>query len=77
MQVPFRLVVCMLVAGVQVCALCGPSPALTEVEHASLQCWKGAVDVLRAAEQCCPRNFPPSIQLDTGVMGYVDILWKD
>ncbi|KAJ9583086.1 hypothetical protein L9F63_022575 [Diploptera punctata] len=67
--VPFRLVVCMLMAGVQVCALCGPSPTLTEVEHASLQCWKGAVDVLRAAEQCHPRNFSSSIQLDTGVMG--------
>ncbi|PSN41040.1 Protein fuzzy [Blattella germanica] len=67
--VPFRLVVCTLVAGVQVCALCGPSPSLTEVEHVSLQCWKTAIDILRAADQCCPRNFPPSVQLDTGVMG--------
>ncbi|GFG29756.1 hypothetical protein Cfor_03331 [Coptotermes formosanus] len=67
--VPFRLVVCGLVGGIQICALCGPTPSLTEVEHVSIQCWKGAVDTLRAAEQCFPRNFPPSIQLDTGVMG--------
>ncbi|PNF23702.1 fuzzy-like protein [Cryptotermes secundus] len=67
--VPFRLVACGLVGGIQICALCGPSPPLTEVEHVSIQCWKGAIDVLRAAEQCFPRNFPPSIQLDNGVMG--------
>ncbi|XP_069685331.1 protein fuzzy homolog isoform X2 [Periplaneta americana] len=72
--VPFRLVVCGLVGGIQICALCGPSPPLTEIEHVSIQCWKGAIDILRAAEQCCPRNFPPSIQLDTGVMG---LLWVD
>jgi hypothetical protein len=67
--VPFRLVVCGLVGGIQICALCGPTPSLTEVEHVSVQCWKGAIDTVRAAEQCFPRNFPPSIQLDTGVMG--------
>lgn len=69
LQVPFRLVVCGLTGGIQICALCGPSPPLMEVEYVSIQCWKGAIDILRAAEQCFPRNFPPSIQLDTGVMG--------
>ncbi|XP_021921650.1 protein fuzzy homolog isoform X2 [Zootermopsis nevadensis] len=67
--VPFRLIVCGLTGGIQICALCGPSPPLTEVEYVSIQCWKGAVDILRAAERCFPRNFPPCIQLDSGVLG--------
>ncbi|XP_068085209.1 protein fuzzy homolog isoform X2 [Anabrus simplex] len=67
--VPFRLVTCSLVAGVDVCVLCGPTPPLSEVEHTAIQCWKSALDLIRAAEQCYPRNFPHAIQLDSGVMG--------
>nr|CAD7585813.1 unnamed protein product [Timema genevievae] len=69
--VPFRLVTVSLVGHVEVSVLCGPSPPLSEVERVATQCWRGATDILRSAEQCYPRNFPPSIQLDTGVMGYV------
>ncbi|XP_067009352.2 protein fuzzy isoform X4 [Anabrus simplex] len=69
LQVPFRLVTCSLVAGVDVCVLCGPTPPLSEVEHTAIQCWKSALDLIRAAEQCYPRNFPHAIQLDSGVMG--------
>nr|CAD7442720.1 unnamed protein product [Timema bartmani] len=67
--VPFRLVTVSLVGHVEVSVLCGPSPPLSEVERVATQCWRGATDILRSAEQCYPRNFPPSIQLDTGVMG--------
>ncbi|KAK7866021.1 hypothetical protein R5R35_008536 [Gryllus longicercus] len=67
--VPFRLVTCALAAGVDVCALCGPSPSLAEAEHTAAQCWRGAVDLLRAAQLCCPRNLAHAVQLDAGIMG--------
>lgn len=68
-SVPFRLVTCALTAGVDVCVLCGPTPSLAEVEMTASQCWRGALDLLRLAEQCYPRNFPYSAQLDGGIMG--------
>lgn len=67
----FRLVSITLVNGVEILALCGPSPELTEVERLAVQCWRSNIEVLRAAEQSYPRNFPAGITLDSGILGFV------
>lgn len=65
----FRFVCCTLIPDVQVCCLCGPSPTLQDVEHSATQCFKNCSDILSAAIQCHPRNFPLSCQIDGGILG--------
>lgn len=68
-SVPFRLVSLRLLGGVDICALCGPSPSLSEIEQTALHVWRPVVDILRAAEKTYPRNFPGSMTLDSNVLG--------
>ncbi|KOC68940.1 Protein fuzzy like protein [Habropoda laboriosa] len=68
-NVAFRLVSVTLVNQVQVLALCGPSPDLSEIERFAVQCWKNSIDALHNAEQCYPRNLPASINLDSETLG--------
>ena len=70
-QVAFRLVSITLINGVQVLALCGPSPELAEVERLAVQCWRSNLEVLRTAEQSYPRNFPSTTTLDSGILALV------
>ncbi|CAK9821176.1 Protein fuzzy homolog [Anthophora plagiata] len=70
-NVAFRLVSVTLVNQIQVLALCGPSPDLSEIERFAVQCWKNSIDVLHNAEQCYPRNLPTSINLDSETLGFL------
>ena len=54
---------------VEVLALCGPNPDLSEIERFAVQCWKNSIDALHSAEQCYPRNLPASINLDSETLG--------
>lgn len=65
----FRLVAITLINHVQILALCGPNPELTEIERFAIQCWKSNMDVLCTVEQCYPRNLPASVSLDNETLG--------
>lgn len=69
MQVAFRLASCTLIPDVVVCCILGQTPLLTEVEQTACTCFKNTMEVLRAAVDVFPRNFPQSIQLDVGILG--------
>lgn len=70
-EVPYRLVIITLFSNVQALALCGPTPDLGEIEKQAVHCWKNSLEILRLAEQCYPRNFPPSVNLDSGILGFL------
>ncbi|XP_012265355.2 protein fuzzy homolog [Athalia rosae] len=70
-NVAFRLVSVTLVNHVEVLALCGPTPELADTERLAIQCWRSSIDILRAVEQCYPRNFPTSISLDSEILGFL------
>ncbi|KAG5318154.1 MOS1T transposase, partial [Pseudoatta argentina] len=69
LQVAFRLVSVTLINHVEVLALCGPNPELTEMERYAMQCWKNNMDALCTVEQCYPRNLPMSVSLDSETLG--------
>ncbi|XP_076766355.1 fuzzy planar cell polarity protein-like protein isoform X2 [Xylocopa sonorina] len=70
-NVAFRLVSVTLLNQVEVLALCGPNPDLSEIERFAVQCWKNSIDSLHNAEQCYPRNLPASINLDSETLGFL------
>ncbi|XP_074038172.1 fuzzy planar cell polarity protein-like protein isoform X2 [Leptinotarsa decemlineata] len=67
--VAFRFVTCTLVPEVQLCCLCGPTPVLSEIEHYVTQCFKNSTDILKAAVQSVPRNFPVTCSVDPSILG--------
>ncbi|KAG5308851.1 FUZZY protein, partial [Acromyrmex charruanus] len=70
-NVAFRLVSVTLINHVEVLALCGPNPELTEIERYAMQCWKSNMDALCTVEQCYPRNLPMSVSLDSETLGFL------
>lgn len=70
-NVAFRLVSITLINQVEVLALCGPNPSLSEIERFAIQCWKNSIDALHNAEQCYPRNLPTSVNLDSETLGFL------
>lgn len=68
-SVPFRLVSLRLVGGVDISALCGPNPSLSEIEQTALHVWRPVIEILRSAEKTYPRNFPLTMTLDSNVLG--------
>lgn len=70
-NVAFRLVSVTLINHIEVLALCGPNPELSEIERFAVQCWKTSIDALHGAEQCYPRNLPMSINLDSETLGFL------
>lgn len=69
LQVAFRFVACSLIGDVQVCCLCGSTPALLDIEQAAAQSFKNSTDILKSASQCAPRNFPSNVNVDGGILG--------
>ncbi len=69
--VPFRLVTSELVAGVTVCVLCGPAPSLVEIETELLKNWKTTYNLVASLQSLHPRGFPPQIQIDPNILGYL------
>ncbi|XP_076239326.1 fuzzy planar cell polarity protein-like protein [Calliopsis andreniformis] len=75
-NVAFRLVSITLINYIEVLALCGPTPELTEIERLAVQCWKSSIDALHGAEQCYPRNLPATISLDLETLGFLLVNYK-
>ncbi|KAK6629839.1 hypothetical protein RUM43_003659 [Polyplax serrata] len=70
-SVPFRLVTIHLLAGVEISMLCGPNPSISDIEKNSLQVWRPIVEILQLSEKTYPRNFPPAINIDSNILGFM------
>lgn len=70
-NIAFRLVSVTLINHVEVLALCGPNPELSEIERHAVQCWKASIDILRNTEQHYPRNVSTAISLDVNALGFL------
>ncbi|BFZ16270.1 hypothetical protein BsWGS_19309 [Bradybaena similaris] len=69
--VPHRLLTFELLAHVEVCIICGPTPSLTALEIEIPRFWSPAVESLKSMRQIYPRNFPTSITVDTNILGFL------
>lgn len=68
LQVPFRFIVCQLLANVTVCSLCGPVPHLPAIEGMLQRNWKSTHSLLSSLASVVPRGFP-SIPIDSNILG--------
>lgn len=67
--IAYRLVSVPILQGVNICMLCGIEPSYPEIEQIVQHIWKNDLEMLALAEQCYPRNFPPSLEIDQGILG--------
>uniref|UniRef100_A0A8C4SLP5 Fuzzy planar cell polarity protein n=1 Tax=Erpetoichthys calabaricus TaxID=27687 RepID=A0A8C4SLP5_ERPCA len=69
-NVPHRLLCFQLLAGVDVCVLCGPTPSLQKVER-ELVCrfWSPLIDCLRICVRLKGRCFPGTVSIPQGILG--------
>ncbi|XP_070564925.1 protein fuzzy homolog [Ptychodera flava] len=71
-KIPHRLLTFQLVHNVEACVLCGPTPSLDDVREKLVdQHWKAALDQLRASSRIFPRNIPPTLEVDNGILGFI------
>ena len=70
-SVAFRLVSVTLGNHIEVLAICGSTPTITEIEKLAVQTWKSSIDVLRDAEQTFSSNFSTGVSLDPGILGFL------
>ncbi|GAB1598556.1 protein fuzzy homolog, partial [Argonauta hians] len=69
--VPYRLLVFNLIRNVQVCLLCGSSPALGKLEKEIPRFWRPALDTLKSIRQIYPQNFQISATIDPNILGFL------
>lgn len=69
--VAYRLIQLPLIQGISICLICGVKPGYEELEALSQEFWQDHYDLLLSAEVGNPRNFPPTIDLDPAIMGFL------
>lgn len=69
--IAYRLISLPLIQGISVGLICGVKPSYAELEVLSQDFWQDHYDQLLSAEVGNPRNFPPSIELDSTIMGFL------
>lgn len=69
--VAYRLISLPLIQGISVGLICGVKPTYGELEVLSQDFWQDHYDLLLSAEVGNPRNFPPTIELDPTIMGFL------
>lgn len=69
--IAYRLISLPLIQGISVGLICGVKPTYGELEVLSQEFWQDHYDLLLSAEVANPRNFPPSIELDSSIMGFL------
>lgn len=68
--VPHRLLTLTLLPGVELCLLCGPRPALSQLDTQLLErWWQPMLDPLRACLPLGPRALPTGFPLHTDILG--------
>lgn len=69
--IAYRLISLPLIQGISVGLICGVKPSYNELEVLSQDFWQDHYELLVSAEVGNPRNFPPSIELDSTIMGFL------
>ena len=69
--VAYRLISLPLIQGISVGLICGAKPSYEELEALSQEYWQDHYELLVSAEVGNPRNFPPSLELDPAIMGFL------
>ncbi|CRL02569.1 CLUMA_CG015895, isoform A [Clunio marinus] len=69
--IAYRLISLPIIQGVSVGLICGAKPAYNELEVLSQAFWQDHYELLVSAEINNPRNFPPTIELDSSVIGFL------
>lgn len=67
----YRLISLPLLQGITVNLICGAQPTFMELELMSQEYWQDHYEMLVSAEVNNPRNFPPSIELDASILGFL------
>ncbi|XP_031557182.1 protein fuzzy homolog isoform X2 [Actinia tenebrosa] len=71
-KVPHRLVTFQILEGIEVCVICGPTPTLQDIEYKFLdQYWRPVIDILKSCLRSHPRNLPPAITIDSGILAFI------
>lgn len=69
--IAYRLISLPLIQGISVGLICGVKPTYFELEVLSQDFWQDHYELLVSAEVGNPRNFPPTIELDPTIMGFL------
>ncbi|KAM5236595.1 protein fuzzy homolog isoform 8-T8 [Ctenodactylus gundi] len=70
LQVPHRLLTLMLLPGLELCLLCGPRPALSQLDPQLLErWWQPLLEPLRACLSVGPGALPNGFPLHTDILG--------
>ncbi|XP_070507176.1 protein fuzzy-like [Chironomus tepperi] len=69
--IAYRLIGLPLIQGISIGLLCGQQPTYDELEVLSQEFWQDSYDLLLSAEISNPRNFPPTIELDSSILGFL------
>lgn len=69
--IAYRLVSLTLIQGITINLICGIKPSFDELEVLSQDFWQDHYDLLMSAEVGNPRNFPPTIELDSNIIGFL------
>ncbi|CAH1970623.1 unnamed protein product [Acanthoscelides obtectus] len=67
-KVAFRFVVCTLMPDVMLCCLCGSTPALNDIKHFAMQCFRNSTSMLGAVVNSSPRSFPSSWNIGSSIL---------
>eukprot|EP00041_Stephanoeca_diplocostata_P016161 m.315607 g.315607 ORF g.315607 m.315607 type:complete len:458 (+) comp20277_c0_seq2:165-1538(+) len=70
----YRLLSVVITPGIHACILCGDVPSLHDIETKLVnQVWQSAADSLIALLRHFPANFPPSIDMPTGLLAVLTV----
>ncbi|CAG5130731.1 unnamed protein product, partial [Candidula unifasciata] len=69
--IPHRLLTFELLAHVEVCVICGPTPSLADLQREIPRFWSSATETLKSTRQIYPRNFPANIAIDANILGFL------
>lgn len=69
--IAYRLISLALIQGISIGLICGVKPTYSELEVLSQEFWQDHYDLLMSAEVGNPRNFPPTIELDSTIIGFL------
>lgn len=69
--IAYRLIGLPLIQGITIGLLCGQQPSYDELEILSQDFWQDSYELLVSAEISNPRNFPPTIELDSSTLGFL------
>jgi protein fuzzy len=67
----YRLISLPLLQGITINLICGAHPTFTELEVLSQDFWQDHYEMLVSSEVNNPRNFPPTVELEPSILGFL------